>query len=156
MLSINSKKTCYYGVDFLTVTRKPPTMWMSFWLGGCLYGKETFEYIIGCMIICKKKLRVPDWLKTSALSCNTGAKLYHACKLQIARAHAFKILSVLTSCDVFSCTLLRSNNMISLAIWCNKHLQIFQRPQMALALRARAILLSSKNVYYIYIYITYT
>ena len=46
--------------------------------------------------------------------------------------------------------------MISLAIWCNKHLQIFQRPQMALALRARAILLSSKNVYYIYIYITYT
>ena len=27
---------------------------------------------------------------------------------------------------------------------------------MALALRARAILLSSKNVYYIYIYITYT
>ena len=36
--------------------------------------------------------------------------------------------------------------MIPLAIWCNEHLQIF-RLQIALALRARAILLSLKNIY---------
>ena len=38
----------------------------------------------------------------------------------------------------FSHTLLTSN-MISSAIWCNKHLQIFQRLQIAFALQAKAI-----------------
>ena len=37
----------------------------------------------------------------------------------------------------FSHTLLTSN-MISSAIWCNKHLQIFQRLQIAFALQAKA------------------
>ena len=36
--------------------------------------------------------------------------------------------------------------MISPVIWCNKHLYIFERLQIALALRARAILLSLKNL----------
>ena len=33
-----------------------------------------------------KKLRASDWLETSAFACNTSAKLWHECKLQIARA----------------------------------------------------------------------
>ena len=33
-----------------------------------------------------------------------------------------KFMSVFTFCDVFSCSLKGSNNMISHAIWCNKHL----------------------------------
>ena len=44
--------------------------------------------------------------------------------------------------EIFSCILLISNRMIFLVQFgINKHLQIFQRPQIALALRARAILL---------------
>ena len=64
-------------------------------------------------------------------SCNTS-------KLRIAYPH-FQILFVLTLCDVFSHTLLTSSNMISSAIWCNKHSQIFQRLQIAFALQAKAI-----------------
>ena len=47
------------------------------------------------------------------------------CKLQIACAH-LQNLTVLTLCEVFSCTLLISNNMISLIIWWNKHLERLQ------------------------------
>ena len=36
--------------------------------------------------------------------------------------------------------------MISLAMWCNKHLKIFQGLHIALALWARAILLPLKNL----------
>ena len=55
----------------------------------------------------------------------------------------FKILTVLTLCDAFLCTLLTSNNMISLTVWCNKHLE---RLQIAFARWAYAILLSLKNL----------
>ena len=41
---------------------------------------------------------------------------------------------------------MKSNNIISHAIWCNKHLQIFLRQQVALTLQACAILLSLKNL----------
>ena len=59
-----------------------------------------------------KKKCASDWLKMRLLqSCNKNAK-YKQC------TGIFKILSVLTFCNVFSCTLLTSNNMISLAIWC--------------------------------------
>ena len=61
-----------------------------------------------------KKLSASDWLKMST-------KLQRECKLQKARALP-KFTSVLTFCDVFSCTLVASNNMISRAIGCNKHL----------------------------------
>ena len=44
---------------------------------------------------------------TQAQSCNTNAN-YKKC------AHAFKITSLSTFCDVFLCTLLTSNNMILL------------------------------------------
>ena len=47
-------------------------------------------------------------------SCNTRAN-YKKCM------HAFKIFSVSTFCNIFSCTWLTSNKMISLAVWCNKH-----------------------------------
>ena len=41
-----------------------------------------------------KKLRACEWLKTREFSCNTSANdKWHA--------HAFKISSVLTFCDVF-------------------------------------------------------
>ena len=52
------------------------------------------------------------------------------CKL--LRAHAFKISSFSTFCAVFSC-ILTGNKMISLAIWCNRHLKSFQRLQIVLA-----------------------
>ena len=52
---------------------------------------------------------------TRVQSCNTGVNYKQ-------RAHAFEISSVLTCCDVFSCTLLTRDNMISLEIWYNKHL----------------------------------
>ena len=53
------------------------------------------------------------------------------------RAHAFKISTVhaLTLYKVFSCELLTSNNMISLASWCNKH--FFKGQQILLPLRAQ-------------------
>lgn len=43
-------------------------------------------------------------------------------------------------------TLLTSNDMISLAVWCTKRFGIFQRQQTAFALRARAILLSFEKI----------
>ena len=88
-----------------------------------------------------KKLRTSYWPKTSAFSCNTrakfntSAKLQHECILHIVH----RISSILNFRDVFSCTLLTSNDIISFAIWCNKHLQILQRQQIA-------ILLSLKNL----------
>ena len=48
---------------------------------------------------------------------------------------------------IFPCILLTRNHMIFLVQFgTNKHLLIFQRPQIALALRARAILLVFKNI----------
>ena len=93
------------------------------------------------LILYMKKLRTSYWPKTSAFSCNTrakfntSAKLQHECKLHIVH----RISSILNFRDVFSCTLLTSNDIISFAIWCNKHLQILQRQQIA-------ILLSLKNL----------
>ena len=86
-----------------------------------------------------KNSRASDWLKMSAFSCYTSGASYNS-------AHTFKMSSVLTFCAVVSCTLLRSNNKIPLALWCNKQLQIFQRLQIALVLPDRAILLSLKNL----------
>ena len=86
-----------------------------------------------------KKIYTSDRLKMSTFSSNISAKLKHKCKLH-ARLENF--VSLVSS--FFSCTLLTSNNMISLAIWCNKHLEIFERLQTALALQAHAILLSLK------------
>ena len=34
-----------------------------------------------------EKICASNWLKTSAFSCNMGAKLKYECKLQIAQAH---------------------------------------------------------------------
>ena len=73
---------------------------------------------------------------------NKCCQLLHECKLQIACA-TFKILTVLTLCDVFSCTLLAGNNMISFTIWCNKHLE---RLQIVFVLWAYAILLYLENL----------
>ena len=65
--------------------------------------------------------RTSNWLKTNAFSfslrvqsCNTSANYK-------SRAHAFKIstVHVLNFYEEFSCGLLTSNNMISLASWCN-------------------------------------
>ena len=41
----------------------------------------------------------------------------------------------------FSCTLLISNSMVSCGIWKNTHSWVFQRLQMALVVRTRAILI---------------
>ena len=61
-----------------------------------------------------KKLRACEWLKTRAFSCKTSANdKWHA--------HAFKICSVLTFCDVFFTYTIKSNNMIFLTISCNEH-----------------------------------
>ena len=65
-----------------------------------------------------EKLGGSDWLKTSAFSCNTYAKLQHECKV-VTLVHALKILSVSTFCEIFSCASLTSTSMISLAIWCD-------------------------------------
>ena len=59
--------------------------------------------------------------KNECILMSHECKVVKQCKLQIARAR-FKIWSVLTFFDVFSYTLLTSTYMISLAIWCNKHL----------------------------------
>ena len=67
--------------------------------------------LIGLKLVHSHVIRVP--------SCNTSAKFWHEYKLQIAHALS-KYLSGLS--DLFSYTLLTSNNMISLAIWCNGHL----------------------------------
>ena len=48
---------------------------------------------------------------------------------------------------IFSCLLLTRNHMIFLVQFgINKHLLIFQRPQIALALRAHTILLVFKKI----------
>ena len=49
---------------------------------------------------------------------------------------------------IFPCILLTRNHMISSAIWNKQALvHFFQRPQIALALRVRAILLVFKKIY---------
>lgn len=48
---------------------------------------------------------------------------------------------------LFSCKLWKSNRIISLAIWCNKHSQIFQRLKIAHALWVCAVFLSLKNLF---------
>ena len=46
---------------------------------------------------------------------------------------------------ILLCKLLISNSMVSREIWINMHSLVFQRPQIALVLRTRAILRSLKN-----------
>ena len=78
--------------------------------------------LIGWKRMHSRVMRVP--------SCNTSAN-YKQCP------HAFKLstVHVLTLYEVFSCGLLTSNNMISLASWCNKH--FFKGQQILLPLRAQ-------------------
>ena len=58
-----------------------------------------------------KKLRASDWLKPSVFSYNTN-KVVTRVQSYKEHVHTIKIY-----CDVFSCTLLTNNNMISLAVW---------------------------------------
>ena len=58
-----------------------------------------------------KKLRTPEWLKTSTFSCNTSVKLYTNGTLTL-----LKFCHLLTFCDVFSCKLFTRNHKISLAL----------------------------------------
>lgn len=74
---------------------------------------------------------------------------FHVTRVQITKSackHS-KFLPSWFSVMLFSFTLLTSNNMTSLAIWCNKHWQIFQRLQIALALYAFTIFLSWKSTW---------
>ena len=58
-----------------------------------------------------KKLRTPEWLKTSTFSCNTSVKLYTN-----GTRTLLKFCHLLTFCDVFSCILFTNNHKISLAL----------------------------------------
>ena len=58
-----------------------------------------------------KKLRTPEWLKTSTFSCNTTVKLYTN-----GTRTLLKFCLLLTLCDVFSCKLFTSNRKISLTL----------------------------------------
>ena len=58
-----------------------------------------------------KKLRTPEWLKTSTFSCNTSVKLYTN-----GTRTLLKFCHLLTLCDVFSCKLFTSNRKISLTL----------------------------------------
>ena len=58
-----------------------------------------------------KKLRTPEWLKTSTFSCNTSVKL-----CTNGTRTLLKLCPLLTFCDVFSCILFTSNHKISLAL----------------------------------------
>ena len=62
-----------------------------------------------------KELRAFDWPKKIALTSHM-LDFKVVTRVQIIN-RAFEISSMLTFCDVFSCTLLTSNNMFSLAIW---------------------------------------
>ena len=81
--------------------------------------KENYKFDLGVkgLIMYMKKIMC------IRLAENECVLMKHNCKVvtrmqSINSAQTFSILSVLTFCDVFSCTLLTSNNMISLAIWC--------------------------------------
>ena len=65
--------------------------------------------------------------------------------MQIAYAR-FQISYFLPFVDVVSYKLSASDNMISLAIWCVKHLKIFQRLQIVPVLRVWAILIYLKKL----------
>ena len=68
----------------------------------------------------------------------------HVTRVQITdSARTLSKVRLSDFCDVFLCSLLTSNNVISLAIWCDRHLKIFQT-NISLDLRARSILLSEK------------
>ena len=84
-----------------------------------------------------EKLCASDWLKTCAFSCNTSARLKYK-QITDSMPTLSKFCLFWLSVMFFSHTLLTSN-MMSSAIWCNKHLQIFQRLQIAFALQAKAI-----------------
>ena len=60
---------------------------------------------------------------TRVQTCNTSEN----CK-QCPRFQNFVCPALLWFFFFFSCKLLSSNNVISLAVWCNKHLSIFQVP----------------------------
>ena len=75
--------------------------------------RKSYLIYVPIEMMFKKQLRASDWLKTSVTRvqrCNTSANYKQ-------HVHAFKILSVLLFCNVFSCTSLTSNNMISLAMF---------------------------------------
>ena len=75
-------------------------------------------------------------------------------QVQITKtAHTFKIWSVLLFPEVISCKLLTSNNIISLEIWCNRHLEIVQIVQSTLDIWAHSIFLvnlHAKSGIYLY------
>ena len=73
-----------------------------------------------------KKLRTPEWLKTSTFSWNKSVKLYTN-----GTRTLLKFCHLLTFCDVFSCILVTSNHKIPLALR---------------ARRARAVLLPLKKL----------
>ena len=85
-----------------------------------------------------KELRAFDWPKKIALTSHM-LDFKVVTRVQITN-RAFEISSMLTFCDVFSCTLLTSNNMFSLAIWRQWTLVIILKTT-----RARAIFLYLKN-----------
>ena len=69
-----------------------------------------------------EKLHTSDWLKMSAFSCNMSAKLYSTIVSYKYGTHALKNFVCLDLLQCFSCTLLTSNNLISLSIWCDRRL----------------------------------
>lgn len=71
--------------------------------------------------------------------------MLHGCKV-VTRVQITNTTRMLSKFRLSRCTLLRSNNVFFRAMWCNNPLKIFQRLQIALALRARGILLSLKNL----------
>ena len=78
------------------------------------------DMLISSLIMYMKKT-THFWLaENECILMNT--KRWYECELQIASVR-FQISSVLTSYNVFLCTLLTSNKMASLEIWCNKHLK---------------------------------
>ena len=104
-----------------------------------------------------KKLRTSDWLKTSAFSCNTCAKLQQM-KITNSMQNFVRLAFVI----FFPCKLLTSHDMVFLAIWCNKHLQIWLRLQIApttslcpfLSLKSLHVLINiklhTKSFYYLH------
>ena len=94
----------------------------ALWLSLKKYHKHFFlshfvvkaTFVLFIIMYMEKNTRF--WLAAKRAHC-------HVTRVQITNsAHAFKISSFLAFCGLFSCTLLTSNSMISLAIWYDKHL----------------------------------
>lgn len=71
--------------------------------------------------------------------------MLHGCKV-VTRVQITNTTRTLSKFRLSRCTLLTSNNVFSRAMWYNNPLKIFQRLQMALAIRARGILSSLKKL----------